>query len=85
MEKEYSDRIYKNKEDIQSCTNYRGIYETYDETSGRVIERKFRDITRVKRTSLNLCMMDPQQNLYFLLRRSMKLFAREERTIYGVY
>ena len=77
--------IYKNKGDIQSCTNYRGIRLMSHTIKlwERVIEHRVRVITRVSLNQFGFMPERSTMNAIFLIKQVMKRY-REKKDLHMV-
>ena len=78
--------IYKNKWDIQSCTNYRGI-KLMSHTMKlweRVIEHRLRAITRVFMNQFGFIPGRSTMKAIFLIRQVMERY-REKKDLHMVF
>ena len=78
--------IYKNKGDIQSCTNYRGI-KLMSHTMKlweRVIEHRLRAITRISMNQFGFMPERSTMEAIFLIRQVMERY-REKKELHMVF
>ena len=78
--------IYKNKGDIQSCTNYRGI-KLMSHTMKlweRVIEHRLKAITRVSMNQFGFMPGRSTMEAIFLIRQVMERY-REKKDLHMVF
>ena len=79
--------IYKNKGDIQSCTNYRGIklmrprYEVME----RVIEQRLRGTTQISTNQFGFMPGRSTTEAIFLIRQVMERFREQKNDIHLVF
>ena len=79
--------IYKNKGDIQSCNNYRGI-KLMSHTMKlweRVIEHRLRAITRVSMNKFGFMPRRSTMEAIFLIRQVMERYREKKKPTHGFY
>ncbi|XP_066391984.1 uncharacterized protein [Miscanthus floridulus] len=79
--------IYKNKGDIQSCTNYRGI-KLMSHTMKlweRVIEHRLRAITRFSMNQFGFMPGRSTMEAIFLIRQVMERYMEKKKNLHGFY
>jgi hypothetical protein len=80
--------IFKNKEDVQSCTNYRGI-KLMSHTMKlweRIIEYRLRGVTNVTKNQFGFMPGRSTMEAIFLIRQLMKRCREQKkRPAYGLY
>jgi hypothetical protein len=79
--------IFKNKEDIQSCTNYRGIklMSHTMKLCERVIEHRLRKLTTVFKSQFGFMFGRSTIKVIFLIRQLMKRYREPKKTMYDIY
>ena len=79
--------IYKNKEDIQSCTNFRGI-KLMSHTMKlweRVIEHRLRAITQVSMNQFGFMPERSTMEVIFLIRQVIERYREKKNDIHMVF
>jgi hypothetical protein len=74
--------IFKNKGDVQSCTNYRGIklMSHTMKLCGRIIEHRLRGVTNITENQFGLMPGRSTMEAIFLIRQLMKRCREKKKT-----
>jgi hypothetical protein len=79
--------IFKNKEDAQSCTNYRGIklMSHTIKLCERIIEHRLRGVTNVTENQFGFMSERSTMEMIFLIRQFMERCREQKKYLYMIF
>jgi hypothetical protein len=79
--------IFKNKGDVQSCTNYRGIklMSHTMKLCGRIIEHRLREVTNVTENQFGFMPGRSTMEVIFLIRQLMKRCMEQNKDMHMIF